>query len=73
MSRTSVAIIVSVLAIVIILAGTYGAFFALAAHISPGRTLGMMGAALMMGCGLACAGVGYAANKWVRRHSDRTR
>jgi len=71
MSRTGIAIIVSILAIAAVLAGTYEAFFALAARFPPGRTLGMISAALMVGSGLVCAGIGYAANKWVQRHSDR--
>jgi hypothetical protein len=67
MNRNGIAIIASVVAIGAILAGTYGAFFALAARIPAGRTLGMLGAALMVGSGLACAGVGYLASRWARR------
>ena len=67
MNRNVVAIVVSVVAIAAILAGTYGAFFALAAQIHAGRTLGMLGAALMIGSGLACVGVGYLATRWARR------
>jgi hypothetical protein len=67
MNRIAIAITVAVLAIAAILAGTYAAFFALAAQIPAGRTLGMISAALMVGSGLACAGVGYVANKWAQR------
>ena len=70
MNRTAIAIIVSILVIGAVLAGTYAAFVALAALFGPGRTLGMISAALMVACGLACAGVVYAAVKWVQRHSD---
>lgn len=67
MNRNVVAILVSAVAIAAILAGTYDAFFALAARIPAGRTLGMLSAALMVGSGLACAGVGYLASRWARR------
>lgn len=72
MNRTPIAIIFSALAIVVLLAGTYLLFTALAANLAPGRTLGMFSAALMVGSGLACAGVVYAANKWVGRAKDKT-
>ena len=71
MNRTVIAVVVSVLAMAVILAGTYGAFFALATLIPAGRTLGMISAALMVASGLACAGVGYVASKWVQRGNDR--
>jgi uncharacterized iron-regulated membrane protein len=71
MNRLGIAVIVSIVAIAAILASTYAAFFALAAQIPPGRTLGMISAALMMCCGLACVGVVYAADKWVRRRAYR--
>ena len=67
MNRTAIAIAVSVPIIAALLAGTYVAFTALAAQIPAGRTLGMLSASLMVGSGLACAGVGYVANKWVTR------
>jgi hypothetical protein len=70
MKPTAIAIIVSALAIAAILAGTYEAFAALAMIFTPGRTLGMISAALMVASGLACAGVAYAAYKWVQRHPD---
>jgi hypothetical protein len=63
MNRTATVIIAA------LLAGTYLAFTALAAQIPAGRTLGMLSAALMVASGLACAGVGYVANKWVMRGS----
>ena len=67
MNRTAVAILVFVVAAGAILAGAYWAFFALAAQIAPGRTLGMISAALMVASGLACAGVGYLASKWAQK------
>ena len=72
MNRTAIAIVVSAVAIPVILAGTYWAFVTLATYIPPGRTLGMISAALMVGSGLACAGIGYAASKWVQRRSGPT-
>ena len=71
MNRITIAIIVSAVAIPAILGGTYWAFVALATAIPPGRTLGMISAALMVGSGLACAGVGYAASKWVQLRPGR--
>jgi hypothetical protein len=53
-----------------VLAGTYFAFFAMAANIAPGRVLGMLSAAMMVGSGLFCAGIGYLANKWAQRRAD---
>lgn len=70
MRPIALAIIVSMLAIGAILAATYRVFFALAAHFPPGRTLGMIGAALMLGSGLGCIAVGYLANQWVRQRRD---
>jgi cation transporter-like permease len=70
MNRNVIAIIASVVAISAILAGTYGAFFALAAQIPAGRTLGLISAALMVASGLACAGVGYLASRWAQRRPD---
>ncbi|RTL51109.1 MAG: hypothetical protein EKK46_12810 [Rhodocyclaceae bacterium] len=72
MNRATIAVIFSALAIVVLLGGTYLIFTALAANLAPGRTLGMFSAALMVGSGLACAGVVYAANKWVGRSKDTT-
>ena len=71
MTRNGIAIVFAVLAIAAILVCTYAAFFALAARIPAGRTLGMIGAALMVGSGLACAGVGYVANRWAQRQAGR--
>jgi uncharacterized iron-regulated membrane protein len=70
MNRNVIAIIASVVAIAAILAGTYGAFFALAAQIPAGRTLGLISAALMVASGLACAGAGYLASRWAQRRPD---
>ena len=70
MNHMPATIIISVIAVAAILAGTYEAFFALAAHFPPGRTLGLIGAALMLVSGLACVGVGYLAIKWLKHHSD---
>jgi uncharacterized membrane protein YidH (DUF202 family) len=67
MQRTAIAIIVAIVAIAAILAGAYKMFFVLAAHMPAGRTLGMASAALMMGSGLVCAAIGYAANRWAQR------
>ena len=67
MNRKVVAVVVSAIAIAGVLAGTYEAFFALAARMPAGRTLGTISAALMVGSGLVCAGIGYVASGWVRR------
>lgn len=66
MNRTLVAVVVAATAIAALLGGAYGLFFVLAGHIPPGRILGMFSAALMVGSGLGCAGVVYAANKWIQ-------
>jgi hypothetical protein len=63
MNPNVIANIASVVAIAAILAGTYGAFFALAAQMPAGRTLGVLGAAMMAGSGLAWAGVSYLASR----------
>lgn len=66
MNRNAIAIIVAVLCIAAVLGGTYLLFTALAARVPAGRTLGMLSASLMVGSGLACAGIGYLANKWAQ-------
>jgi hypothetical protein len=48
----------------------YFTFFAAAARIPPGRELGLIGAALGIGSGLACALIGYAAHRWARRQGQ---
>src|SRR5882672_3255583 len=67
MNRNILASLGAVLGIAAVLFGTYLAFFALAARIPPGQVLGMIGAALGIGGALACAGIGFVANKWARR------
>lgn len=67
-----IAVTVSIALIGAILAGTYWLFFLLAAHFPPGRTLGTISAALMVGSGLACAAAGYLMNKWLRRRTAAT-
>ena len=71
MHRNLMAIAVAVIGIAAVLAATYGAFFAMAANIPPGRVLGLLSASLMVGSGLLCAGIGYAANKWAQRPMDK--
>ena len=71
MNRNAVAIVVAILCIAAVLAGTYVAFFAMAAHFPAGRSLGMLSASLMVGSGLACAGIGYLANKWAQRGAGK--
>lgn len=66
MNRTAVAIVVSLVAFAVILIASYAILTMLATHVPPGRTMGMVSAALMVGSGLACAGVGYLANKWAQ-------
>ena len=66
MTRNVIAIIVAVVCCAAVLAATYAAFFAMAAHFPPSRVLGLLSAALMVGSGLLCAGIGYAANKWAQ-------
>ena len=71
MNRNPVAIAVAVIGIAAVLAATYVAFFAMAAHIPPGRVLGLLSASLMVGSGLLCAGIGYVANKWAQRPVEK--
>ncbi len=66
MNRNVIAVTVAVAGIAAVLAATYAAFFAMAGHIPPGRVLGLLGAALMVGSGLLCAGIGYVANRWAQ-------
>ena len=71
MNRNVIAIIASVVAIAAILAGTYGAFFALAAQIPAGRTLGLISAALMADVLMLLARMdGYLASRWAQRRPD---
>jgi hypothetical protein len=70
MNRTMIAIAVAVAGCAMVLAATYKIFFVMAASFPPGRVLGMFSAALMVGSGLLCAGIGYLANRWVGRGAD---
>ena len=67
MNRTAIAIIAFIIVSAAILGGAYIGFFTLATHFPPGRTLGLLSSAMMIGSGLACAGAGYLANKWVQK------
>lgn len=67
MNRTAIAIVASLVAFALILGASYAALTTLAPHVPPGRAMGMLSAALMVGSGLACAGAGYLASKWAKR------
>ena len=67
MNRNLIATLGAAVGIAAMLAGFYFAFFAAAARIPPGRELGLVGAALGIGAGLACVGVVFVAQRWARR------
>ncbi|HEX5127907.1 MAG TPA: hypothetical protein VFW00_14270 [Rhodocyclaceae bacterium] len=71
MNRNVVATLVAILAITLVLAGFYFAFFAVAARIPPGRELGMAGASLGLFSGVMCVAICFIAYRWTRRAQDK--
>lgn len=67
MNRNALAVVGAMLGIAAVLVGFYVAFFAAATRIPPGKVLGLVGAALAVGCYLACATIGFVAHKWAHR------
>jgi hypothetical protein len=68
MKRSMPILVGSLLAILAVVFGGVEAFLAIAATVQPGLELGLAGAALGVGCGLACATIGVCANRATRLH-----
>ena len=76
MKRESSILVGATLGIVGVLIGGFLAFYAIASSTAPGQELGLVGAALGIGCGLVCAAIGVGANFLSRsrgQHGDGVR
>jgi hypothetical protein len=69
--RNTLAVLGATAGIAAMLAGFYFGFFAAASRIPPGPVLGLIGAALGVGCVLGCAGVAFFAHKWAHRRPNK--